>query len=232
MANGRSTPVDREESFCLLWPDRRFCLIYLRRTKRKQRADRVRHASQGGIGKESWRKISIRSNIASPPMAVGAMPVSVNAPKSFHRSRVTTVQSSGRSAAIRTAIPTRGVLAAEVALDAIRRLGPLAIGRQFDHDAVAARLFPGESQVAELARFRMFGDLDNPSREFWPRTVAAGSQPATHLPDADPPTPGESARRLRSAASRNRDRRQTASRRPAAPAPSVCRRKPSRSATS
>ena len=44
----------------------------------------------------SERSNSIRSNFASPPMAVGAIPVSLKDPKSFQRSLVTTVQLSGR----------------------------------------------------------------------------------------------------------------------------------------
>ena len=38
---------------------------------------------------------SILSKRAGPPKAVGAMPVRVNSPKSFHRSTVTTVHSVG-----------------------------------------------------------------------------------------------------------------------------------------
>jgi len=42
---------------------------------------------------------SILSKRAGPPIAVGAMPVRVNSPKSFHRSTVTTVHSAGTSRA-------------------------------------------------------------------------------------------------------------------------------------
>src|SRR6185369_10304876 len=43
------------------------------------------------------RSNSIRSKNTVPPIAVGAMPVSMNAPQSFHRSSVTTHQSRGTS---------------------------------------------------------------------------------------------------------------------------------------
>ncbi len=39
----------------------------------------------------------MRSNIASPPIVVGAMPVSMKLPKSSQRSRVTVVHSFGAS---------------------------------------------------------------------------------------------------------------------------------------
>src|SRR5262249_11484230 len=45
---------------------------------------------------------SMRSNSAAPPIAVGAMPVRVNSPKSRHRSRVTTVHSRGAEGEIST----------------------------------------------------------------------------------------------------------------------------------
>jgi hypothetical protein len=45
---------------------------------------------------------SMRSNRAAPPIAVGAMPVSVKSPKSPHRSRVTTVHSRGAEGEIST----------------------------------------------------------------------------------------------------------------------------------
>jgi hypothetical protein len=72
----------------------------------RRRSDVARHdanAEEDAPGRDHRLcSNSMRSNRASLPIAVGAMPVSVKSPKSFQRSRVTTVHSRGAEGEIST----------------------------------------------------------------------------------------------------------------------------------